>query len=305
MEKEFEASFEEAYEKVKMTCTDTLKEVKKENNKFLQKVLIVLIILNIIVAVVPEIRFVISLSICLSICVLIFLYSTGNKNYGKIYKETVIEQLIKSYNERFYYDPQMGIAKIDYSLAQFDEKYDIYESEDRIFGRFDKGDNFQLSEVAILELKKSKDSKGRTVTTKKQVFRGMYGIVRLERNTLSTIHITSTNPKNRFIKHRVEVDSSEFEQYYDCLTRDRIDAMRIFTPDLIEKYVDLVRDNKYGIELKIRDDMLFFRYKTNQVFEPPMYKSGLEKDFLKKNYRIIFYPLNIMKSTVDAVHEIY
>ena len=32
----------------------------------------------------------------------------------------------------------MGIAKIDYSLAQFDEKYDIYESEDRIFGRFDK-----------------------------------------------------------------------------------------------------------------------------------------------------------------------
>ena len=89
------------------------------------------------------------------------------------------------------------------------------------------------------------------------------------------------------------------------MTKDKVTAMRIFTSELIEKYIEIVKDNKYGFELKIVDNMMFFRYKTNQLFEPPMFSSGLDKSFIKKNYKVLYYPLEIMKSTIDAVHDVF
>lgn len=305
MEKEFENSFEEVYEKILISCQDKLKEVKLTTNKFLTVVLIILVVCNLIIFAVPSFRFIISLSICISLCVLLFFYISCNGNYRKIYKKNVIEALVKGYNERFYYDSDTGITRTEYNMSHFDEKYNEYRAEDRIFGTLENGDNFQVSEVTTLKVERTKNSSGKTQETKKQVFRGMYGIVRLQKNTLLNIHIASNNNMKKFVKNRVEVDSSEFEQYYDCLTRDRIDAMKIFTSDLIEKYIEIVRDNKYGFELKIIDNMMFLKYKTNQVFEPPMFKTGLEKDFVKKNYKVLYYPLEIMKSTIDAIHEVF
>ena len=133
----------------------------------------------------------------------------------------------------------------------------------------------------------------------------MYGIVRLDKNTLSNIYIASNSNFRKFNKNRVEVDSSLFEEYYDCITNDKVTAMRIFTPELIERYIEIVKNNKYGFELKIIDNMIFFRYKTNQLFEPPMFSSGLDKTFIKKNYKTMYYPLEIMKLTVNSVHEVF
>ena len=150
-----------------------------------------------------------------------------------------------------------------------------------------------------------KDSEVKEREEKTQTFRGMFGIVRLEKNTLSNIYIASNSQFRKFNKNRLEVDSSLFEEYYDCITNDKVTAMRIFTSELIEKYIEIVKDNKYGFELKIIDNMIFFRYKTNQLFEPPMFSSGLDNSFIKKNYKVIYYPLEIMKATVDALHEVF
>ncbi len=305
MEKEFESSFEKIYEEIVMSCSDRLKEVKTKNNKFLLVALIVLAVINLIFLIVPSIRYAISFVLAISVCILVYFYITGNGNYRRIYKECVIEKLVKAFNERFYYDPKTGITRAEYNMSHFDEKHNEYHSEDRIFGTLENGDNFQLSEVNAAEIIRKKDSSGKTQETKKQTFRGMYGIVRLQKNTLTNIHIASENSFKKFVKNRVEVDSSEFEKYYDCLTKDRVDAMRIFTADLIEKYIEIVRDNKYGFELKIVDNLMFFRYKTNQLFEPPMFKTGLDKDFVKKNYKVIYYPLEIMKSTIDCINEVF
>ena len=230
---------------------------------------------------------------------------SGNKNYRKIYKDNVIEGLVKSYNERFYYSATNGISRVEYGLSKFDDRVDEYFSEDRIFGTLENGDNFQLAEVATYEISKVKDSEGKEREEKTQTFRGMFGIVRLEKNTLSNIYIASNSQFRKFNKNRLEVDSSLFEEYYDCITNDKVTAMRIFTSELIEKYIEIVKDNKYGFELKIIDNMIFFRYKTNQLFEPPMFSSGLDKSFIKKNYKVIYYPLEIMKATVDALHEVF
>ena len=304
MEKEFEESFNEIYDKIVMTCSGKLKEIKSKNNKFVLIVFIVLAILNIIMFCNSSLKGIISLSISVSFFILIFFYITGEGNYKRLYKKYVIEELVKGYNNRFYYDAETGITRVEYNMAHFEEKYDEYMAEDRIFGTLETGDNFQLSEITTMNVIETKDSSGRIQKTRKQAFRGLYGIIRLKKNPLINVHIASDNFWKRYVKNRIEMDSSEFEKYYDCLTRDKIDTMRIFTSDLIEKYIEIVRDNKYGFELKIVDDMVFLRYKTNQVFEPPMFKTGLEREFLKKNYKVIYYPLEIINATIKNMNEI-
>lgn len=304
MEKEFENSFEEIYQKIVESCSDRLKEVKNKNNKFVLVVFCVLVLINLVILIIPNLRGMISLTLSISVVVVMGLYFFGDGNYKKIYKKCVIEQLVKGYNQRFYYDADTGISRTEYNISHFDEKYNEYHSEDRIFGTLENGDNFQLSEVSTLKVTRTKDSSGKMKETKTQTFRGMYGIVRLQKNTLLNIHIASNNSMKKFVKDRVEVDSTEFEKYYDCLTKDRVDAMRIFTSDLIDKYIEIVRDNKYGFELKLIDNMIFLRYKTNQLFEPPMFKTGLDKAFVKKNYKIIYYPLEIMNATIKCINEI-
>lgn len=305
MEKEFEESFEEVYQKVVSTSTGRLKEVKNKNNKFVLVVLAVLLVINLIIFINADTRKLISLSASISVCVLLIFIISGNGNYRRIYKECVIEGLVKGYNEKFYYDAKTGITRTEYNLSHFDDKYNEYRAEDRIFGTLESGDNFQISEVSTMEVKRTKDSSERIREEKTETFRGMYGIVRLQKNTLTNIHIASNNNMKRFVKNRVEVDSGEFEKYYDCLTNDRIEALRIFTADLIEKYIEIVRDNKYGFELKIVDNMIFLRYRTKQLFEPPMFKLGLDKEFLKKNYKVIYYPLEIMKLTVENINQVF
>ena len=305
MEKEFEESFENLYNKIYDSCKDRLKDVKNKNNMFLLVVAIVLIIINLFIVLIPNTRYLIGLTLSLSACVLMILMISGNKNYRKIYKDNVIEGLVKSYNERFYYSATNGISRVEYGLSKFDDRVDEYFSEDRIFGTLENGDNFQLAEVATYEISKVKDSEGKEREEKTQTFRGMFGIVRLEKNTLSNIYIASNSQFRKFNKNRLEVDSRLFEEYYDCITNDKVTAMRIFTSELIEKYIEIVKDNKYGFELKIIDNMIFFRYKTNQLFEPPMFSSGLDKSCIKKNYKVIYYPLEIMKATVDALHEVF
>lgn len=305
MEKEFEESFEGLYNKIYDSCKDRLKEVKDKNNKFLLVVGIVLAVINLIIYIMPNLRYLFGLSMSISACVLMILLMSGNKNYKRIYKENVIEGLVKAYNEKFYYSPTNGITKVEYGLSNFDNKVDEYYSEDRVYGTLDNGDNFQLAEVVTFEVSRIVDADGKVKENKTQTFRGMYGVVRLEKNTLSNIYIASNSKFRKFSKNRLEVDSSLFEEYYDCITKDKVDTMRIFTSELIEKYIEIVKDNKYGFELKIVDNMMFFRYKTNQLFEPPMFSSGLDKNFIKKNYKVLYYPLEIMKSTIDAVHEVF
>ena len=305
MEKEFEESFERLYNKIYDSCKDRLKDVKDKNNKFLLVVAIVLAVINIIIYIVPNFRYLIGLSLSISACILMILMMSGNKNYKRIYKENVIEGLVKAYNENFYYSPTNGITKVEYGLSNFDNKVDEYYSEDRVFGTLENGDNFQLAEVVTFEVSRTVDAEGNVKEDKTQTFRGMYGVVRLEKNTLADIYIASNSDFRKFNKNRLEIDSSLFEEYYDCMTKDKVTAMRIFTSELIEKYIEIVKDNKYGFELKIVDNMMFFRYKTNQLFEPPMFSSGLDKSFIKKNYKVLYYPLEIMKSTIDAVHDVF
>ena len=123
-------------------------------------------------------------------------------------------------------------------------------------------------------------------------------------NINSNIDIYNDSITNRYNDNRIEVDSAEFEKYYDCFSTQKVDTLRIFTSDLIEKFNEVRRNSKYGFELKIKNNMIYFRYKCGQLFEPPTLKNGLNKELIKKYYKFIYFPLEVIVKLSSNINDI-
>lgn len=297
-------SFEEIYERVCNSSKDRLKEVKNKNNKFILIVALIAIFLNFCIYIFADQKDITLLTISLSICLIIILIVNAFKIYKKVYKSCVIESLVKEYNEKLYFDPIVGIPKMEYIISNFDNHVDEYFSEDRISGRLKNGEPIQLAEIATYIIEEYTDDSGKREEQKIETFRGMYGIVKLEKTISSEIKVSTNSNIKRFNNQRMEVDSTEFEKYYDIFSKDKITAMSIFTSDLIEKYIDIMNISNRPLEIKIQDNLIFFRFRCGQMFEPPTFSDGLNEKLIRKYYKMIFYPMEVIQKTVENINNI-
>ncbi len=295
--------FDELYSEIYDNCVNELKEIKNKIQKFLLIILLVFVMINIVVFLVADTKSLAVISGSISVLVLIVLYSTGRKIYSKKYKNCVISGIVNKYNEKLHFDSESGLAVIDYRISNFDNTFKEYYSEDRIYGNLENGAPIQAAEITTYDIKHYVDVDGQNKTERIQTFRGLYGVVKLEKNPLITATIIGDSITKKYSKKRVEVDSSEFEKFYDCITEDKVRTMEIFTSDLIEKYIDIMSINKYLFEVKIENDMLYFRYKCGNLFEPPAFGMGLNKEFVRKYYKLLFYPLEIIEKTIDNIYS--
>ena len=299
MKKDFEEIYTEIYEE----CVKDLKSARNKLGKFVLGILLVLIVINVIVGIVADYKSLLTISISLSILVLLIFLKNAHKIYSQKYKDMVIGSLVKKYNQGLSFDSKSGLAVIDYRMSNFDNTFKEYYSEDRIYGTLEDGTAIQSSEITTYDVSHYVDSNGENKTSKTQTFRGYYGVVKLSKNPALEITILDDNFTKKYSRKRVEVDSSEFEKFYDCITNNRVEAMEIFTSDLIEKYIDIRNINKYLFEVKIINNMLYFRYKCGDVFEAPAFGLGLNKDFVRKYYKLIFYPLEVIEETVKHIYS--
>lgn len=297
--------FESIYQKIYDSSVARLEEVKSKNKKFLEIFVLCLIIVNLIFYIIPTTRFLSILLACLSICILVAFIAIGRHSYVKAYKQCVIDGLVKAYNSNLYYDATLGISEFDYRASNFDNDFNEFTSEDRIHGRFDSGDAIQLAEVTTFKVTHRVNDQGQEVEDRVETFRGMYGVVYLNKNSMMNIGIYGDSKMRRFRRDRIEMDSSEFEQYYDLVTDDKIRAMRVFTSDLLEKFIDVKKAHKNGVELKVEWDKIYFRFRCGEIFEPPAFVNGLKKEYLKTFYNYIYYPLELLDKTVECLNEVH
>lgn len=297
--------FESIYQKIYDASYARLADVKDKNRKFLAIFGLALAIVNLIVYLIPGTRAISVLFICMSVCLLIFFLIIGNQSYTNAYKKCVIEGLIKAYDDALNFDPAIGISEMEYRASDFDNDFNEYNSEDRIYGRLSNGDSFQLAEVTTTRVTRRVNEEGQEIEDRVETYRGMYGVVYLNKNSMFNVGIYGDSIMRRYRQDRIEMDSSEFEKYYDLVTDDKIRAMRIFTADLMEKYLDIRRNHKHGIELKIMWDRVYFRFRCGEIFEPPMFAKGLSREVLKGYYSQIYYPLELLDKTIESINEIH
>lgn len=290
----FEEEFETVYKEVCENCEEKLREDRNKLNKVLIIVFFVLVIINLIVFIVAEVKGITVGTLAISFCIMLFLAIQGREIYKKSYKRNVITALTKAYNPKLYYDPKMGVSKYDYTMSNFDTGFNEFFSEDQIYGTLEDGTKIRVAEVATSIVNRVKDADGNIKEDRTETYRGMYGAIKMPRNIISRIYISNDSITKRYSEDRIEVDSAEFEKYYDCTSKEKVRTLRILTSDVIEKFNEIRRNSKFGFELKIEDDMIYFRYKCGQLFEPPTFKTGLDKELIKKYYRYIYFPLELV-----------
>ena len=295
-------TFEEIYSNIYNASKIKLYELKSKNNKFIVAILVIEIIINLFVYFYLE-KIYMSLSFSLSVCLLVFLVVNYKRIYRDFYKRNVIENLVKEYNKELNFDSKIGISKLDYLSSKFDRKFDEFYSEDRIYGKLKNNISIQISEIATFAIE-SYMSGGERRENKTQTFRGMYGFVELEKSIKGNIIISKNSNIKKFDKDRIEIDSAEFEKYYDCFSDNKILAMQIFTSDLIEKYVDIASINDCPFELKIVNNKIYFRYECGQMFEPPTFKNDLDEKIIRQYYMLIFYPMEVLDKTIESIYSL-
>lgn len=299
-----EEIFEEVYNKIYESSKKRLAEVKKSNTKFILVAIVIGILINLVIYFDYNYSHMTPGTIATTIAVIIFLSICGKNNLKKVYKKEVISALVKGYNESLSYDTEYGITKMQYKVSHFDSRVDEFFSEDKISGRLRDGSHIQIAEVVSKRVDKYQD--GDTVREEHiTLFRGMYGIVKLNKNMLTNVKIATDTYREKFNKNRIEIDSALFEENYDIITEDRITALRVFTSDLIDKFNDLREHGiKAPLELKIESEMLYFRFKCGKLFEPPTFKDPLDKDLLKEYFRLIYYPIELIEQISENITNV-
>ena len=183
--------------------------------------------------------------------------------YEQHYKLNIMKKAIKEYNPKLEYFPNGSILEPFYRQAHF-ENYDRYHSEDKIIGTINNNE-FVMADVHVQD--KRKDSDGNTYYV--TLFRGPVAIVTLPEYVNLNLSIVNNKLTKQYdYAPKIEIDNSIFEDVYDIFSNNQITAMRILTPAITNKILDLYRKYDFKFEVKIQNNLLFFRFHCGQLFVP-------------------------------------
>lgn len=223
----------------------------------------------------------------------IFMAAKYNGNYARYYKQHVIKLALQDYDKNLVYSPDQGISSEEYRYAHF-ESYDRYHSEDKITGNLD-GLPFVISDVHTEDRREDSDGDTYYVT----LFNGPVAILTLEKPTNIQVSIIDNSLKLFSGDTYLEMDNPEFEEFYDVYSNDKIKAMRFLTPSVTNKILDL--RNKYDVhfEIKLLDQLVYFRFHIGELFVPN--SSDTRKEAM--DIALYFEILNGIKEVMKEVNN--
>ena len=236
----------------------------------------------------------------------IYSYSVGKDFavYRNRYKDLVIKEIIKTVDENLEYLPDQGLSLSEYHRG-FHDRGESMSSEDMIKGNILNNISTVMSQVRVTHEETDTDSEGHTTTTTVTDYFGLMGYASMPNSVKSNLIVTSNSRFNQFSKSRLEMESYEFEKLYDVMSADRIYAMKLLKPQIIEEFTKLKESNCKGFEIKFEGNMAYFRYKAGDIFEPPTRGNILSPDKVKEFVMTIYNPIHILLLMNEAISEDY
>lgn len=271
-----------------------LEEKRKKYNNCKFYILLIIIIVGLICFVTKWFHPLIAIVVIIVSAAIIAIAEAG---YTKIYKEQVIASILKNYDKDLNYMPENGIKKDIYRIAKF-ESFDRYSTEDLIVGQI-CGLEFALADVHT-EIETT-DSDGNTSYS--TVFRGPVAVVELNKLKDLVINISDNDSKLFKGKEYVELDNQMFEDKYDVFTNNDVVAMRILTPTLTTKILEMHDKFGFFFEIKLIDGLVFFRFHSDTLFNPS--PSDIEKEAtdIAFYFNMLDGMKNIMEEIIKTLNE--
>ena len=307
---EFENLYQELY--VKSYCEFEKNRKKVRNSLIIQGILLICLSVLLGNMIDNEKMFwklgIYVLIVLLPLIYVIFVNKKSEEEYNSKFKTQIINRFIKLINNKLEYkrdniDYQQLLK--NYKTANFtNEPIHVFEPDDYITGFLD---NETYVEICDLNVKRKVDQyyrNGRNIEHFVQIFQGIFIKTECISNIGTHIKISKNKLKIFENKKRVEMDSQEFEKYFDIYSENKIVTMQLLTSDIMNILVDFYK--KYGLkyEIVIKENKIYMRFLTGPMFEPSIFKSSMDKQKLSQYFGILKLVLNVTNAINSALKEI-
>lgn len=213
--------------------------------------------------------------------------------YTKIYKKQIIQEIFNaSGNLNKTYYAEGGITKEDYKFANF-EKFGKYKTSDLIKG-FIGTEHYELSSVTTYSEIYSLDNVHYIVPKN---FEGVVSKVNLNQSVDSFLYIVG-NKKRYDKKNLILIDDEKFNDKYYVYSNNEEIVKKLFNSD-----IKLEKDTNIYYEVKLYNDVLYFRFFIGRLFIPNMF--SLKKDALAivKYMFILDYMEMVMSQFIKVLKD--
>lgn len=223
-------------------------------------------------------------------------------NKIKEYKNVLISKFISNYNDKLNYTYKSNITEFEYRQSKLPEKFDDFKTTDQISGELVEDAKIKIARV--ITKRTERKLVGENIKTEKiETYNGIFGIVQINKMLSVDMLITSNDFKQKYNAKRIELDSEIFEKNFDCFADNKIVALQILTPDVIDCINKIYNTLKKQIQIRINANMIYFRIFDDNLFVPSRVKKMLDKDRMKKLYNQIDSICTIVNSLCENIYD--
>jgi len=224
------------------------------------------------------------------------------KNYTVAFKEIIIKELIGNFYNNLEYYPEKQMPKRIYDEGKY-EYYNKYYSDDYIEAKINNKNNIGMAEVKTVYETTTVDSEGRKHTTRTTMFHGIFAKIVTGKSINSELKIKQ-NGSYRFGKNKLEMDSSEFEKYFDVSATNEIIGMQLLTADVMEELIDLKNKTNMKYDIIISNNNIYLRFHCGKMFEPQALRKGIvDKKQIEKYFYMLNFTYNLSDKIIKLINE--
>ncbi|MGJ8673200.1 DUF3137 domain-containing protein [Rubritalea sp.] len=225
----------------------------------------------------------------ISFCVLNAVFiGKHRKEYLQAYKERVLTEVTKAIQPGMQYRPHEGISEALFkSPGLIKSRIDRYHSEDLFSGRVGETELY-FSEVKAERKDTSTDSKGRTQTSWKTLFDGVFFMADFHKDFSTWATVTPDFAERTFgwLGKKLQklggsvihLENPEFEKAFVVRGGDQVEVRYVLTPDMQERLLKL---------RSVLGDNVMFAFKDSKVVMLfATHGNWFEPDFKKPSYDV-------------------
>ena len=229
-------------------------------------------------------------------------FSKKTRLYNDVFKEKVMDKIFNNFLNDSDYIPKKEMPQSIYREGKYDGYYNRYYSDDYVEGNIDDKYLIKMAEVTTEHEKTTTDSDGNTHTETTTIFSGLFAKINIGKSINNELRIKQNGTFLK--KNRLEMDSDEFEKYFDVSSTNDIVGMQILTHDIMDMLVDFRNQLKMPLDILIRDDIMYVRLHVGKMFEAKFNKDAvIDKQSAKKYFDIVNFIYSLSKKMIQIVEE--
>ena len=231
------------------------------------------------------------------------LISKKQNAYKLEFKQVIIKKLIDNFYDNLEYYPLKEMPERIYEKPNYNEYYNEYHSEDYFEGQIKNKYYIDMAEVFTEHVETHTDSEGNTHTTRTTIFHGLFAKVTSERSITSELRIVQ-DKIGKYNKNRLNMDSSEFEKYFDVITDNKIIAMQLLTADVMEEMIEFENKTNMKYDIVVKENEIYLRFHCGDMFEPQSVRKGIiNKAQLEKYFYMLNFTYNLSNRLIELINE--